>query len=131
MCMMTTTKPHFQLYIFLKRFREMYKLPLYCCPHGLSFVSLHSCRLPDLSHLWLWNVSGDVAALSSSSMDVPAKLLLHLKISLLGFPSQLNDTVNSQKPLMRNIWLACKVSDSHKTTVVNKHNQCITNNLLK
>lgn len=88
-------------------------------------------QLPDLSHLWLWNVSGDVAALSSSSMDVPAKLLLHLKISLLGFPSQLNDTVNSQKPLMRNIWLACKVSDSHKTTVVNKHNQCITNNLLK
>lgn len=52
------------------------------------FVSLHSCRLCDPSQLWLWNVSRDVASLSYSSIDVPARHLAqvktyHLKISLL------------------------------------------------
>lgn len=72
------------------------------------FVSLHSCRLPDPSQLWLWNVSRDVAALSYSSMGVPARLLAqvrvlhHLKISLLGF-SLLADLLCSQIPLLRDI----------------------------
>lgn len=76
----------------LKLFREMNELPeeAHCHPPRLwRFVSLHSCRLPDPSQLWLWNASRDVATLSYSSMDVPAKLLAqvkilhHLKISLL------------------------------------------------
>lgn len=131
MCVMTTPKPHFQLSIFSKAFQRDVQAACARCLHRLRYVSLHSCRLPDLSHLKLWNVSRDVTALSSSSIDVPAKLLHHLKITLLGFPSQLTDTLNSQKPLIRNIWLACKVGDSRKTTVVNKHNQSITNNVLK
>ena len=123
-------------------------------PRLRRFVSLHSCRLPDLSQLWLWNVSRDVAALFYSSMNVPARLLAqvkilhHVKIYLLGF-SLLSDLLGSQIPLLREIWLAPKsvnFLNSCQTAVISnclinkcsvsflsktKIKQTITNNVLK